>query len=432
MKRLIAILLALALIFSLAACGGEQTPTGDGSVTSGTDDGQTNTDTNTNTETGYAETVFAADRVFSTSSGVTTLNDLSNTYYKLTQEKKLTVAYLGGSVTDGTGGTNGYCWAKGVTDWLKASFPSAEITESNNGWGNKSSLWGYFRADGDTDWGRSSLGKSLIEAKPDLVFLEFAINDWLVRMPEMRTVHYMEGIINKIRDALPETDIVIVFITEESYVGKDLPTAPAQQKLADFYGIPTIDVGAALSDYIAKTGTPFGDLFTDNVHPNNAGYKVYADCIAEYLKEKLITKHPNPTGVKNCEMPSEWYLSNGTKKSVIVTAEQIAESTDVTGWTLMKSPSNQVGYFGKSLYGRDGQKITYEFEGTGFCMMVDAKVGSAVKYVVDGKEKGAVSVANSIHTELMVVENLAPGKHKIELTVASGERFIIGAFMIEQ
>lgn len=454
MKKIIAVLLALVMVFVLTACGGEQ-PSGEqtgadnssseelsGSDNtageggeSGGESGGGNAAVNPgasasgSSDTGYATTVYGESRKFSTSGGVQALNDLSNTYYKLTKEKKLTVGFIGGSVTDGSGGTNGYCFARGVTEWLKESYPSAEITETNNGWGNKSSIWGYFRADGDTDWGRSSLGKSLLSAKPDLVFIEFAINDYLLRLTDEETVHYVEGIICKLRKALPETDIVLVLITNESYIGKELPTSPIQRKLAAYYGIPVIDVGAAMNEHLKKTGKPFGDFFTDTVHPNNAGYKVYADAIAEYLKEAF--SKAKATGVKACEMPKNYYLSGATTESVIITAEQLAEIADISDWTLMKSPSNQVACFGKSLYGLNNAKLTFDIEGTGLCMMVDARFGSSLKCVIDGKETVIFKPLSNTHVEWIIANNLTRGKHKIELTVTSTERFIIGAVMVE-
>lgn len=457
MKKLLAIILCLAMVFTLAACGGDAEAPAGGEAPAGTNDGgenQPSGGTNnggTNdggnqpsggssssglsvsavSGSGYASEVFAADMVYAKSGGVSALNDLSNTYYKLTKEKKLKIGYIGGSVTDGTGGTNGYCWAKGVTDWFKEKYPDAEITDTNNGWGNKSSLWGFYRADGDNDWGRSSHDMTLITAKPDLIFLEFAINDLYVRMSDFTTIHYVEGLINKIRKALPETDIVLILITDESYIGKeDFKPAAAQRKLAEFYGIPVIDVGAAMNEYIKSTGIAFDKLYTDTVHPNNDGYKVYADAITKHL-EGVFSKC-NATAVKPCEMPKTYYVSGGISESKIYTATDLKEFCDISDWTVLNSPSNQVNCFGPSLYGLDGAKLSFDMEGTGLCLMVDAKQGSVVKCVIDGKESVAVSVLNNIHAEMLVVNNLAPGKHKIELTVASGQRFIIGAVMIER
>lgn len=423
MKKLISLFLVLAILFSLTACGGE-VQTGD----NGTDEKVSNDGSSGSTD--YAKTVFAADMAYATGGGVSAVNDLSNTYYKLTKEKKLKVGYIGGSVTDGTGGTDGYCWAAGVTDWFTKEYPDAEITYTNNAWGNKSSLWGFYRADGDTDWGHSSHGATLVEAKPDLVFLEFAINDLYVRMSDFTTIHYVEGIINKIRKALPDTDIVLILITDEDNLGKELKTAGAQCRLAAHYGIPVIDIGPEMNEYIKSTGTPFRKLYMDNVHPNNAGYKVYADIITKHLKD--ILSKAKATGVKACEMPKNSLVSGSVSESYIITAEELAKITDVSDWTVMESPSNQVKFFGPSLYGLDGAKLSFDIEGTGICLMVDGKQGSVVKCTIDGKETVTASVLNDIHTEMLLANNLTPGKHKIELTIASGRRFIIGAVMVEK
>lgn len=431
MKKFISIFLSVAIVLSLAACGKAQTPPSDNQISVNNEaTGDKDIDENSSDNSISEKAVFASNRIITTSGGVKTINDLSNTYYKLTHNKELTIGYMGGSVTDGSGGTNGYCWRTAITQWFKDEFPNAKITEADGSQGNKSSLWGYYRID---DWVKAGQEASLIDAKPDLVFLEFAINDWYVRFTEQRVIHYMEGMIRKLRNSMPDTDIVIILITDEGYIGKDLPTADANKKLAAHYGIPVIDVGAQMNDYINSKGIEFDSLYTDNVHPNNDGYKVYADIIAKYLKDKLITNPSTTSGVKACQMPENWLQTGGSCESDIILASEISEIADTSDFKLYDTPGNAVKIGkGGQLFATSGAELEFELECTGVALMIEGETSTVVKCEIDDKETTAASIQNKIHNELLVVENLTPGKHKIKLTFKSGRRFIIGALLIEK
>lgn len=433
MKKLLAILLVLCMVFSLAACGGNGEPQGNGgNDTTGGEQNNANGGATAGADienVDYAAEVFNSNIVKNSGGAVSVVNDLSNTYYKLKNNKKLTIGYTGGSVTDGTGGTNGHCWRTEVTDWFKQNFPDAEITEADGSQGNKSSLWGFFRVD---DWVKHGQKASLIDMKPDLVFLEFAINDYYVRMPEHRTIHYVEGIIKKIRKQLPETDIVLILITDEEHIGKEVPTAPYQKELAAHYGIPVIDVGEAMNKHLKSTGESFKTYFSDNVHPNDKGYEIYAKEICEHLTDKLITNPNKNATLKNCEMPKNTLLSNATFDSDMYVVTEFKEFVTLKDWKEMDVPGNSVAQFGMQLYGSTNSEMEFDFVGTGVSLMVDAPTNALVKCEIDGKETVSASVMNNIHNELLLVNNLTPGKHHIKIRIVNGKRFIIGALLIEK
>ena len=92
---------------------------------------------------------------------------LNNTKHKLIYDKKLTVAYFGGSITAGAGASNeSKCYRALTTAWLKEKYPDAQITEINAAIGGTGTSLGMFRCDRD-----------VLQHKPDLIFMEFAIND---------------------------------------------------------------------------------------------------------------------------------------------------------------------------------------------------------------------------------------------------------------
>ena len=434
MKKILAIILALAMVLCLAACGGDsETPAGgetpaDG-VTDTTDGGSGQPSGGTNDggnqpSGGATGAGYASERTLNKSGAVSVTDKLANTYYKLNTEKKLKVAYLGGSVTGGTGGTGGYSWAYATTEWFKQKFPSATIDAKNFAWGGTSSFWGYFRMSEDNT-GRDNV----IAFNPDIIFVEFSVNDAYAHITEMQSSYYMEGIVKKLRAAYPKCDIVIVFVTDKNRRDTEDKYIVAHKAVASHYGIPTINVGKALIEKISKTGAKWEDYVTDMVHPNNEGYKVYADCIADNLNKLLITS-PDKSGYKDHAKPANDLASNQSTGSYLIKADTI---TNQTGFSAIKSNSvNCPSLGGKHMLAKQGAKMTVEFEGRGLGFLCDGGTGGKIKVTVAGKSV-TVDVMGGNNFEYPAIENLNPGKYTAEIEVlAAGTKVAIGGFLVEK
>ena len=94
---------------------------------------------------------------------------LSNTLYKLTNDKKLRIAYFGGSITEGAGSSDPTktCYRAIVTKYFKDKFADADVTEIYAAIGGTGTSYGMYRVVPD-----------VIAHAPDLTFVEFAINDY--------------------------------------------------------------------------------------------------------------------------------------------------------------------------------------------------------------------------------------------------------------
>ena len=123
---------------------------------------------------------------------------LANTGYKLTKEKKLTIGYFGGSITEGAGASrDALCYRGRVTDWFRENYPDAEITSVQAAIGGTGTDLGMYRCERD-----------LLSGKPDLVFFEFAVND--SGMSYENITAQTETIFRKILRADPCTDILVI------------------------------------------------------------------------------------------------------------------------------------------------------------------------------------------------------------------------------
>lgn len=141
----------------------------------------------------------------------------------------ITVAYLGGSITQMTG------WRNLTTDWLRSRYPACTFTEVNAGVGGTGSDLGCYR-----------LQQDALSANPDLLFVEFATNDYEAEPTEIW--RNFEGIIRQTWRKNPKTEIIFVYTIGEKmlelYKGGHSPqAASAMEQIAAFYGIPSIDFG---------------------------------------------------------------------------------------------------------------------------------------------------------------------------------------------
>lgn len=200
---------------------------------------------------------------------------------------EIKVGYLGGSITAQNG------WRPKTLAHFQKTWPQAKFSEINAAIGGTGSDLGVFR-----------LKQDVLDHKPDLLFVEFAVNDGGAQ-PE-QIFRCMEGIVRQTWRALPDCDICFVYTITEALVpamldGQFQRSASAMEKIADHYGIPTIHMGMEVAK-LAKEGKlvwkaplPKTDeekkanegkfIFApDSVHPHvETGHELYLAAIVRSL-----------------------------------------------------------------------------------------------------------------------------------------------------
>ena len=220
--------------------------------------------------------------------GWTKRDGLPNFSRKLFDGKDVTVAYIGGSITAQDG------WRVKTTAWLREKFPDVTITEVNATIGGTGSDLGVFRFDRD-----------VLAYSPDLIFVEFAVNDG--GADPARIVRAMEGMVRKAWAVNAETDICFTYTYangfEHSYREGNLPrSTSADETLAAYYGIPTLDMAGRVVRYETEKklvfAAPKGEypegkitFSEDGVHPIDAGHEVYMEVVKPALGEMLKEGH---------------------------------------------------------------------------------------------------------------------------------------------
>jgi len=154
---------------------------------------------------------------------------LPNVLAKLAADDTVRVAYFGGSITQADG------WRVQTDAWLREAFPAARVEMIHAAIGGTGSALGAFR-----------LERDVLAYQPDLIFVEFAVNDSGVDPSQI--LLSMEGIVRKVRRLAPACDLCFVYtladgMTAMLRAGTCPPSVAAHELVADHYGIPSIQLG---------------------------------------------------------------------------------------------------------------------------------------------------------------------------------------------
>jgi lysophospholipase L1-like esterase len=203
---------------------------------------------------------------------------LNNFINKADKGDSVTVVYFGGSITEAAG------WRVQTAEWLRNYFENEAIIEVNASIGGTNSEFGAYRFDRD-----------VAPHNPDLVFVEFAVND--SGSDSMQIIRAMEGIVRKIWQNNLKTDICFIYTVKADKFDSVSPpnlfkSVRAMEVIANYYGIPSINFGSEIAEMIKKGNliTEGGSAFldttpvfsSDGVHPHlETGHKIYTEIFTE-------------------------------------------------------------------------------------------------------------------------------------------------------
>lgn len=192
--------------------------------------------------------------------------------------EQVTIAYLGGSITEGTNAqpkeTNCYAY---LSDRIFAdTFAKDKTTIKyiNAGISGTPSMLGLERCN-----------KDIIAANPDIVFVEFAVNDD-GRIADLHDTY--ESVVRKLLNSPSQPAVILIFTV--GHTGGFWTAQDIQAQIGKQYDLGMISVRDAIQENIIS-GKMKNDayFFTDGIHPNNAGHKLIAS-FTEYYFNKAATK----------------------------------------------------------------------------------------------------------------------------------------------
>lgn len=218
-----------------------------------------------------------------------TNNRLRQVFCKAIRGEEITVAAIGGSITEGShakswngvgnnatqyndalGGEK--CWFERVGDWFSEQFPNAKVNTINAGIGATPSLLGTFRLD-----------QMVMDHHPDLVTVEFAVNDPSAA-PNLLKDEIFESYESIVRRLL-EKGIAVMIIVLVNQNGNS--HQKIHLELADHYNLPAISYHNAVYPDGELICGEWSLLSPDDVHPNNVGHALLGLCVTNYLDNIL-------------------------------------------------------------------------------------------------------------------------------------------------
>ena len=176
----------------------------------------------------------------------------------------VTLAYIGGSITQGYNAGTTEIFAKLSSDYFRENYATTgKVNYVNAGLSGTPSLLGLIRSERD-----------IFEAKPDVVFIEFAVND----AQDNQNKAAFESLIRKALTQEQEPAVILLFsVTEDGY------TCQTNMQLIGMnYGLPMISVPNAIQPEFDAGRMTWKDWADDGSHPNKNGQKLYSEFIIHY------------------------------------------------------------------------------------------------------------------------------------------------------
>lgn len=337
---------------------------------------------------------------------------LAKVIKKLQANEEVTVAYIGGSITQGISAGEDDCYARLTTNWLEEKFPGAKINYVNAGIGATGSVCGMARADTD-----------VIEKNPDLVFVEFSVND-TTENTDFNKESYA-ALLRKLWAAPTSPAIVTIAMTQEN--GTSFQEYHGE--IIKMFDLPMISYKNTILKTIENGYITWDDISNDNIHPNVPGHALLSDLITNYL-QSVIDDVDNISGDEsNFEVDSE--LGNKYLGYKFLTFSNYEPKTPGC-FIKAEAGTNKFGaqWFVKRNGGQftDEDAIEFEFEGTEAAVMLGkiTKYGAKCDIFIDGELvttlDGALTKKITSYTDFEVVATgLAEGKHTLKIAPKSQE-----------
>lgn len=205
-------------------------------------------------------------------------NGLPHLRAKLDAGEPVTVAFLGGSITQ-NGGAGGF--VSMIPAWLEGRSLGVKVTTVNAG----------IAATG-SDFGAKRIDRDVLVHRPDLVVVEFAVND-----AARACTADMERLVRKIRLTNPPADILFIYTVMDWSLPKlergSFPKSVQQhEQVAAQYGIATIALGYEAARKIRVGEWTWTNFSADSCHPTPDGYASYNHDLEAALPELLAAAKP--------------------------------------------------------------------------------------------------------------------------------------------
>ncbi len=305
---------------------------------------------------------------------------LFNVMRKAQSGQRVTIALIGGSITKGTmsTGTRDESMNKKLTyfdyftNWWYKTFPKADLLFVNAGISATDSYLGVHRVQ-----------KDVLDRKPDLVLVEFAVND-------KKTAYHRqayENLVRKILDSPTKPAVMLLFMSKLNGWSCQLQ----QAKIGSHYHLPMLSYANVMKDMIGKGIYTMEELSGDAIHPSALGSAVIGEILVRYL-DSIQKKSLGQVSYKKA--PSTYVTSKKYGSAKLLSCKDI--KIQRMG-TFERSSKSQI--FPDNLTTGSGNgDLTFTVTGKNigilFAQQINGRGGQFDVYV-DGKKTATIDADNS-------------------------------------
>lgn len=275
--------------------------------------------------------------------------------------KPVTVAYIGGSITEGNHAET--CYANRSYNYFKQTFGTGNnVSFINAGLSGTSSAVGLMRAQND-----------ILKQNSDVIFIEFSVNDH----PEEIYKKSFEALVKQCLSQ-PNDPAVIILITR-AMGGYSMQEQMV--KVGQNYNIPIISMDTALTKAFERGTLSKSDYYSDEYHPHTAGNALIADCIAYFYRQALKTEN----------MSDEYVIPSKTAYGDEYTTGTIAPLDSLSNFnagSFKTSSHNRFPYAFEFQKGSANTPMTFTTQGKGIFIVYKSNQNSSLgklKITVNGK-----------------------------------------------
>ncbi|MHB9081841.1 MAG: DUF4434 domain-containing protein [Pirellulaceae bacterium] len=319
---------------------------------------------------------------------------------KAARGEAITVAAIGGSITAGaSASTEENRWPNHAAAWWRTKFPNTEVRFVNAGIGATGS-----------DIGSHRIRQDLLSARPDVVMVEFAVND----AGSPLAGETLEGLLRQVL-ALPSCPAAVMLFTMDS---QGHNCQQVHTEVGRHYRVPMVSFRDALWPDVASRKISWNDIEADSVHPNDRGHQI-CGALVSHLFDMAAETLPAGTGpALPPPLPSP-LISDTYEHTRLGNAANLTP-VSMEGWQPMD------GAYGKGWRAETpGSALEFELEGTAISLAYKKqKAGfGRASIVVDG---GPPQILEGYFPQdwgggytpfVSAGHDLAPGKHRLRITV---------------
>lgn len=195
------------------------------------------------------------------------ISKIKSVIEKADRGEDITVAFLGGSITQGFNATiHENCYANKTYLWFKNRFPNINVRYVNAGIGATGSIIGVHRVE-----------EQVLSKNPDIVFVDFSVND---KDNKYNKISY-ESLIRRILSHESKSAIVEVFMSTDS-----LENVQEQQiEIGKKYNISMVSFRDTIRNEINNGRLKWEDVASDEVHPNDKGHEIISELLINLLED---------------------------------------------------------------------------------------------------------------------------------------------------